>query len=367
MLDDRDDVGMDTPIVPVYELCLECGHYDEELLVKRLPVGVGELRRARDELLGLGLLRGTGSDESPLLPVSPEAAEASVVETRLQILTDRRNDLVRVRDQIRAFRSTHQNFLEAHRAISNGVLNVEDPEEVKTIVRSASRSCRKEVLTMQPGGGRPPATIAEVREDDISLARRGVRVRVLYQHSATSHLATQAYVRSLTEVGGQVRTSPQLFGRMFIFDSELAVVAHPRRDDCPPGAMVLTESRLVDFLRSVYEYVWEGAESFLPSSSRETSDGLTEIHRTVCLLLDQGHTDEVVGKKLGMSVRTVRRYVAEIVSTLGSSSRFQAGAEAVRQGVINERSERTEVQAPDGRNTTWPFTGADGSERGIWT
>ena len=53
------------------------------------------------------------------------------------------------------------------------------------------------------------------------------------------------------------------------------------------------------------------------------------------LLLRQlagGAKDEQIARALGLSVRTVRRRVAELLDELGADSRFQAGAEAVRRG-----------------------------------
>jgi DNA-binding NarL/FixJ family response regulator len=48
--------------------------------------------------------------------------------------------------------------------------------------------------------------------------------------------------------------------------------------------------------------------------------------------LAQGLTDEAIGKRLGISSRTVRRRVAEITALLGARSRFQAGARAAEAG-----------------------------------
>ena len=55
------------------------------------------------------------------------------------------------------------------------------------------------------------------------------------------------------------------------------------------------------------------------------------------LLLGQlagGAKDEQIARALGLSVRTVRRRVAELLVELGAESRFQAGVEAVRRGWI---------------------------------
>ena len=53
------------------------------------------------------------------------------------------------------------------------------------------------------------------------------------------------------------------------------------------------------------------------------------------LLLGQlagGAKDEQIARALGLSVRTVRRRVADLLDELGADSRFQAGVEAVRRG-----------------------------------
>jgi DNA-binding NarL/FixJ family response regulator len=52
------------------------------------------------------------------------------------------------------------------------------------------------------------------------------------------------------------------------------------------------------------------------------------------LELAGGAKDEQIARALGMSVRTVRRRVADLMDELGADSRFQAGVEAVRRGWI---------------------------------
>ena len=55
------------------------------------------------------------------------------------------------------------------------------------------------------------------------------------------------------------------------------------------------------------------------------------------LLLEQlarGAKDEQIARTLGLSLRTVRRRVADLMDDLGAGSRFQAGVEAVRRGWI---------------------------------
>ena len=53
-----------------------------------------------------------------------------------------------------------------------------------------------------------------------------------------------------------------------------------------------------------------------------------------CSSAGRRRKDEQIARALGMSVRTVRRRVADLMDELGADSRFQAGVEAVRRGWI---------------------------------
>ena len=50
----------------------------------------------------------------------------------------------------------------------------------------------------------------------------------------------------------------------------------------------------------------------------------------------QGHKDELVARRLGMSVRTCRRYISEIMEQVESSSRFQAGVNVALARLLDE-------------------------------
>jgi DNA-binding NarL/FixJ family response regulator len=51
-------------------------------------------------------------------------------------------------------------------------------------------------------------------------------------------------------------------------------------------------------------------------------------------LLQLGMKDETIARQLGVSLRTVRRRIAALMDDLGVDTRFQAGLEAARRGLI---------------------------------
>lgn len=52
-------------------------------------------------------------------------------------------------------------------------------------------------------------------------------------------------------------------------------------------------------------------------------------------MLAAGLTDEVAGRRLGISARSVRRQMAGLMERLGASSRFEAGLRAAQRGWLN--------------------------------
>jgi DNA-binding NarL/FixJ family response regulator len=62
---------------------------------------------------------------------------------------------------------------------------------------------------------------------------------------------------------------------------------------------------------------------------------LTSEQLAVVRFLALGDTDAVIGRKLGISQRTTGRLVSEIMTKLGTRSRFQAGVRVGELGWHN--------------------------------
>jgi len=57
-----------------------------------------------------------------------------------------------------------------------------------------------------------------------------------------------------------------------------------------------------------------------------------DLRRFLLQELAAGARDEQIARSLGLSLRTVRRRVADLLIERGVDTRFQAGVEAVRRG-----------------------------------
>ena len=82
----------------------------------------------------------------------------------------------------------------------------------------------------------------------------------------------------------------------------------------------------------LFEFAWSLAEPFLADDPGKS--GLTSTQRSVLAGLAAGHSDEVIARRVGISVRTCRRHIAWMLEELKAESRFQAGIKAHKAGWI---------------------------------
>jgi DNA-binding NarL/FixJ family response regulator len=71
---------------------------------------------------------------------------------------------------------------------------------------------------------------------------------------------------------------------------------------------------------------------YAPAEFGTDGSELTDEDRRLLRLLADGHTDESAARRLGASVRRVRRRMAALTSRLDATSRFSAGVAAARRG-----------------------------------
>jgi DNA-binding CsgD family transcriptional regulator len=328
---------LDADCRTVYEHCFSPQYPDREP-----AAGLDPDRYAR-AVRTLTTLRLLEPDSAGILrPIGPDQAAAVLLAAAEADIRTGEEDLGRKRARVADVRRELARFREIHAA--NRLRNshdemihvVGDVRVVRALLADAVSNATKEVLTCQPGGGRPAGVLAEALPRDVAMLERGVALRTLYQHTARFHAATQDYVNKVSAVGSQVRTLEELPGRMIIVDGDIAFLPAPE-----DGAIVVREMSLLAFLGNLFEQSWNRATPFGsgPAAARAVTGPITAA--LIRLLVD-GVKDEVIARRLGMSIRTCRRHIAELMEILGARSRFQAGAIAERQG-LTERPVPTGV------------------------
>ncbi|GGN45939.1 hypothetical protein [Streptomyces fuscichromogenes] len=316
-----------------YRNAVLLGRYVREEMATALGVSLGKATRIEERLTALSLLRPMPGEPDLLMPVSPDAAVADLVGPAEGRIRELQRAVSMVRHEMNTLRSTYfegrqrRNAAEAFDVIS-------DVEALQALLDELGERCRNEMLTAQPGGARPSNLLANARPKALQRLQRGVRIRHLYQHTARSDLATTAYVQAVTEHGAEVRTTDELIGRLLIYDREVAFLPEQPVDDRLPGAVVVREPTLVAFLCRLYEHLWDGATQFAPGGE-DAMEITDDLKRAIVKLMAQGYKDELVARRLGMSVRTCRRYISQIMMSVDATSRFQAGVNISLMGLTD--------------------------------
>ncbi|MET9527982.1 LuxR C-terminal-related transcriptional regulator [Streptomyces coeruleorubidus] len=270
-------------------------------------------------LLELGLLRPDPESSEGFLAVPPDVAyakKARPIEYTIKNQQKALSDTLLAIDGIRSI------YDKAHRQRLAPVETLDDPAVIASVLEQEVRSCREELLTAQPGGGRSPQMLMEALQRDRELNERGVAQRTLYGHTARNHGPTMAYIERVTEVGGQVRTLDEVFDRVIICDRRIAFV--PGEGDRSASALAVQHPGLVNYLAAMFEYMWARARPVDPKAVSQRSPRISnETRRAVLRLMVDGFTDEAIAKRLGISVRTVATHIKKTSDALGSRSRPQ--------------------------------------------
>jgi DNA-binding CsgD family transcriptional regulator len=244
---------------------------------------------------------------------------------------------------------------EARSAASSATVLAGLSSAVPHLVAAATRPARHDLTEVQPldgelsSGGNPlellrlmlrtsRGDMLWLRPDAWAMPRESLVSEVLAEAIATGRRSRAIYpVRALTEapdalrtrarLGEQVRVISEVPTRMFILGETHAVLPEPLGFRDEPRVHVRQRS-IVAALTLWFESLWTRAAPVPDLEAGEDPDGRQ-------FLLEQlmaGATDEVIARKLGISLRTVRRRVATLMTELGVDTRFQAGVEAVRRG-----------------------------------
>jgi DNA-binding CsgD family transcriptional regulator len=166
-------------------------------------------------------------------------------------------------------------------------------------------------------------------ERELPRLARGVTIRVIYDSTALASPQRLASIRTLVAHGEQARVLPHAPLKLAIFDRRVAVVPLVSTDAATHSVALVRESGLLDALITLFETLWASAPRLdAPPDAGPLSPDDAEL----VSLLASGVKDEAVARQLGISVRTARRRIAELMDRLGATSRFQAGVEAARRG-----------------------------------
>ena len=322
--------GLDDVAETAYRAMLRNPDYDAAQLARHLELSTDELDAAVAELVRVGLVARHGPGGSDLVPASPATTLAALVHVELSDLEERRSQLDAVRASLSGFAADH--MVGQSRGWSTVPFELLSLEESFAAVEDIQRSTTGEVVSCHPAVNIDvdSPTYVELLEHQLTTGRP---MRGLYPLDVLGSAGRLAYVQHWADAGEQVRLADRVLPSIAVFGDEVAMVAADVPGDA--GRVLVRAPALVTLVRALVDEYWAQSvplAGVAPGGAAGAPD--PDDLGPVLNLLRAGMKDESIARQLGVSLRTVRRRIAEVMDDLGASTRFQAGVEAARRGLL---------------------------------
>jgi len=209
-------------------------------------------------------------------------------------------------------------------------------ESIVAAHRELLSSARREICAFD----KPPYVTGRPDVDEHVLAEtpewqaleRSVGLRVIYHPGFDPDRLTELGL--FAKKGERSRTAPVPM-KLVLVDSHVALI--PSMRSYLPGhelrASIVKHALLVEALQWLFEAVWDAS---VPIMTAVATDNDPRRRMLVALLMT-GSTDSAIANTLNINVRSVRRWISELMDELGVTTRLQLGAALVRfDGLRNE-------------------------------
>jgi DNA-binding NarL/FixJ family response regulator len=206
-------------------------------------------------------------------------------------------------------------------------------DEVRGVLADLHLAARSEVLAMLPVDD-ISRTNAEVNPlPDVDAIRRGVAGYLISDSEWATDPEKRDELRRRVDAGARVRIADRVPHALMMFDRRVAILS-VETTPTTAGALVIRERSMIATLHTLFTQVWYRSRD-LSVAGDERRSTCTPRDRLVLELMSRGVTDEAAARQLAMSLRTYRRWVAEVMNSLGATSRFQAGVRAAERGWLS--------------------------------
>lgn len=186
----------------------------------------------------------------------------------------------------------------------------------------AARQGNIDIVSAQPSGLRLACDLLELRSRHEVEPGGSVRIRILCQHSHRYDATARDQSEALLNSGAEIRTVASLAGGLVILNRALALI--PATMGTESATASVRDPNLVGFLYSCFEHTWATAKE-LETRQIETVVISEELKREIIRMLVDGAKDDAIARRLGLSVRTCRKHVGQLMRRYGVSTRFQLG------------------------------------------
>jgi DNA-binding CsgD family transcriptional regulator/sugar-specific transcriptional regulator TrmB len=199
-------------------------------------------------------------------------------------------------------------------------------DAIAELWRSLQLGAREQLRVLD----KPPYIRRADPELELGALARGVRMRVVYESRVLREPDRLAEIHRFAGAGEQARLLPELPLKLALVDDKWALLPVSSGTELQ-SVVLLRPSSLLDALTGLFEVYWTRAMRMPAPESDEVPQ---DRHRQLLALLAAGLTDESIARQMGVSTRTVQRWVRELMDRFGARTRFQAGIQAARADLL---------------------------------
>lgn len=242
-----------------------------------------------------------------------------------------------------AAESLHSHLLAATQTQSDDIRIVVGHDAIVASNRELCDGAQKEICMFDKPPyaeeRNPSEEIFDADAPEWQALTRGTDLRCVYHPGFDADRLKEL---SLFAAKGEQSRTGSVPMKLVIVDAEVALI--PSMPSYKPGhelrMSVVRHPLLVEALQWLFEAVWDTAVPIAASTYAE-SDPRRQM---LMSLLMSGSTDQAIASNLGINVRSVRRWISELMDELGVTTRLQLGAAMVRAEYV--RTQSSEVVSP---------------------
>lgn len=322
-----------TQVQRVYQLILDDPDWTPERLQSKLGMTHTEVAAALSLMTDLGLLEPSDLTPSGMAVRSAEAALVNLVREQKAALSARVDELQRTSAALQTLASEFLS-LRNPRPSDTRVDIVVGTGDVTALLRDATAVAYHEVLVLGMDFAGRCAETEFGRTWHRRILDNGVAMRGVYLTSMARSMQASNRLRTLQRDGVEIRLTPTAPVSIMTFDHFLTVAAIPSFQGAV-AVLAIHGHALTGLFRQIFEWCYATSTALGPEPvEAPAEENLTDQQKAVVRMLAAGMKDETIARNLGVSQRTLRRLITELMEVLDSGSRFQAGVRAATLGWV---------------------------------
>jgi len=315
-----DAFGLPTRMDELYRQALSGSGGSLTALATSLFVAPDEFLRQLEPLLALDIVR---IEDDMLSVASPVDAMSRYVAGQAATVAEVGAQLNRLAAALPVLAELGGDTPELDSTALDGELSTE--VDVPRILVSWMRESPGDLCFLRPDQWRLPSESEMARAVNTAV-QAGRRVRAIYPARALQE--APAILMGRAAIGEQIRVLPDVPTRMAIIGATRAMLPEPLGVGNQRRILIRQQS-IVQVLTAWFDQLWDSATAV---ATLDRGEARPDLRRLLLAQLARGAKDEQIARTLNISLRTVRRRIAALMTDLGVDTRFQAGVEAARRG-----------------------------------